>query len=128
MPRYEGDLVFAAARTPPGSCGKTSLRTVRITRYLERLMSIVAWIIMGLVAGLIARGMLNGMNQGLPADLLLGIVGAVGAGWVFNGLTTTTVTEFNLYSVLVAFVGAAALILACRRAFRDTRYRRHGVS
>jgi len=42
--------------------------------------------------------------------ILLGIVGAVVGGWLFNTFGMG-VTGFNLYSLLVAFVGAAALLV-----------------
>jgi uncharacterized membrane protein YeaQ/YmgE (transglycosylase-associated protein family) len=65
-------------------------------------------------------------GYGLVGDIVLGIVGAIVGGYV-GGLILgrdLMVTDFNLESVVVAFLGAVALI-AVSRIF--TRRRRFGV-
>ncbi|HOQ27740.1 MAG TPA: GlsB/YeaQ/YmgE family stress response membrane protein, partial [Armatimonadota bacterium] len=47
---------------------------------------------------------------GLLADLLVGILGAVVGGWIFNAIGIGGVTGFNLWSILVATIGAALLL------------------
>ena len=47
-------------------------------------MSFLAWIILGLVAGFIGSKLVNKRGEGLVLDLLLGIVGAIVGGWLFN--------------------------------------------
>ena len=47
-------------------------------------MSIIAWIILGLVSGYIASNIVNKSGEGLVVDIVLGIVGAVAGGFLFN--------------------------------------------
>ncbi|MFN7570921.1 MAG: GlsB/YeaQ/YmgE family stress response membrane protein [Betaproteobacteria bacterium] len=74
-------------------------------------MSLLAWIVLGLVAGFIASRLVNSSGQGLLMDIVLGIVGAVVGGWVFTTFGFAGVTGFNFYSLLVAVVGAALLLI-----------------
>ena len=73
-------------------------------------MGILTWIVLGLVAGWLAAQFMRG-GYGLVGDIVLGIVGAIVGGYV-GGLLLgrDLVTGFNLESVIVAFVGAVALI------------------
>ena len=82
-------------------------------------MSIFAWIILGIVAGFIGSKIVNKRGEGLVLDLLLGIVGAIAGGWLFNTFGASGVTGLNLYSLLVAVVGAVVVLVvyhAIRRA------------
>ena len=74
-------------------------------------MSIFAWIILGLIAGFIGSKVVNNRGEGLVLDLVLGIVGAVAGGWLFNLFGVSGVTGLNLYSLLVAVVGAIAVLV-----------------
>jgi uncharacterized membrane protein YeaQ/YmgE (transglycosylase-associated protein family) len=74
-------------------------------------MSILAWIILGLLAGFIGSKIVNKSGEGLMLDLVLGIVGAVVGGWLFNTFGHTGVTGLNLYSLLVAVVGAIVVLV-----------------
>lgn len=47
-------------------------------------MSFLAWIVLGLISGFIASKMVNKSGAGAIADIVLGIVGAVVGGWLFN--------------------------------------------
>ncbi|MCJ2079202.1 GlsB/YeaQ/YmgE family stress response membrane protein, partial [Methylobacterium sp. E-016] len=47
-------------------------------------MSLLAWIVLGLIAGFIGSKIVNNTGQGLVVDILLGIVGAVVGGFLFN--------------------------------------------
>ena len=73
-------------------------------------MSIIAWIVLGLIAGFIASKIVSGSGQGLLLDMVLGIVGAVVGGYLFAAFGATGVTGFNLWSMLVAIVGAALVL------------------
>ena len=75
------------------------------------IMGIVAWIVLGLVAGFVASKIVNKRGEGIPLDIALGIVGAVGGGWVFNRFGFAGVTGFNVWSLLVAVTGATALLV-----------------
>jgi uncharacterized membrane protein YeaQ/YmgE (transglycosylase-associated protein family) len=74
-------------------------------------MSIIAWIVLGLIAGFIASKIVNKQGEGLVLDIVLGIVGAVVGGWLFTQFGAAGVTGFNLYSVLVAVVGAIVVLV-----------------
>jgi uncharacterized membrane protein YeaQ/YmgE (transglycosylase-associated protein family) len=54
-------------------------------------------------------------NESWPGallDIVLGIVGAVVGGWLFNTFGAAGVTGLNLYSLLVAVIGAVVLLVA----------------
>ena len=82
-------------------------------------MSIFAWIILGLIAGFISSKIVNKRGEGLVLDLIVGIVGAIAGGWLFNTFGASGVTGLNLYSLMVAVVGAVVVLVvyhAIRRA------------
>jgi uncharacterized membrane protein YeaQ/YmgE (transglycosylase-associated protein family) len=83
-------------------------------------MSFLAWIVLGLIAGFIASKIVNKSGSGILMDILLGIVGALVGGWLFNTFGGTGVTGLNLYSMLVAVVGAV-LVLVIYHAIRGRR-------
>ncbi|MDP8988677.1 MAG: GlsB/YeaQ/YmgE family stress response membrane protein [Acidobacteriota bacterium] len=74
-------------------------------------MSFLAWIVLGLLAGFIASKIVNKQGEGLFLDIVLGIVGAVAGGWLFNTFGASGVTGLNLYSLMVAVVGAVVLLV-----------------
>lgn len=74
-------------------------------------MSILGWIVLGLIAGFIASKIVNKTGAGIITDILLGIVGAVVGGFLFQQLGHSPVTGFNLYSMFVAVVGAVVVLL-----------------
>ena len=78
-------------------------------------MGIIAWIILGLVAGWLASVVMGtNAQQGLVGDILLGVVGALVGGFLFNLLGADGATGLNLWSLFVAFIGASVLIWAGR--------------
>jgi uncharacterized membrane protein YeaQ/YmgE (transglycosylase-associated protein family) len=82
-------------------------------------MSILAWIVLGLVAGFIGSKIVNKSGEGLIRDIILGVVGAVVGGWLFTAFGASGVTGLNLYSLLVAVIGAIVVLVlyhAIRRA------------
>jgi uncharacterized membrane protein YeaQ/YmgE (transglycosylase-associated protein family) len=82
-------------------------------------MSILAWIVLGLLAGFIGSKIVNKQGDGFVVDILLGVVGAVVGGWLFNTFGAAGVTGLNLYSLLVAVVGSVVFLVlyhALRRA------------
>jgi uncharacterized membrane protein YeaQ/YmgE (transglycosylase-associated protein family) len=74
-------------------------------------MSFLAWIVLGLFAGFIGSKIVNKRGEGLFLDIILGIVGAVAGGWLFNTFGASGVTGLNLYSLMVAVVGAGVLLV-----------------
>lgn len=73
-------------------------------------MSIVAWIILGLIAGWIASKIYAGSGQGLVMNIVIGVIGAFVGGILFSAVGGAPVTGFNLYSMVVAVVGAIAVL------------------
>ena len=74
-------------------------------------MSILAWIVVGLIAGFIGSKIVNKTGSGLVMDIVLGIVGAIVGGFLFNMFGAHGATGINLYSILVAVVGAVIVLL-----------------
>jgi len=74
-------------------------------------MSIIGWIILGLIAGFIASKIVNKSGHGFFIDLVLGIVGAIVGGFIFSALGGSGITGFNLYSMVVAIIGAIVVLL-----------------
>ena len=82
-------------------------------------MSVLAWIVLGLIAGFIGSKIVNKTGEGVALDIILGIVGATVGGWLFNMFGARGVSGLNLYSLLVAVVGAVVVLVvyhAIRRA------------
>ncbi|HWE06862.1 MAG TPA: GlsB/YeaQ/YmgE family stress response membrane protein [Rhizomicrobium sp.] len=75
-------------------------------------MSILAWIILGLIAGFIGSKIVNKSGEGLILDIVLGIVGAIVGGWLFRFFGSTGVSGLNLWSMLVAIIGAVVVLVA----------------
>jgi uncharacterized membrane protein YeaQ/YmgE (transglycosylase-associated protein family) len=86
-------------------------------------MSFIAWIVLGLVAGFIGSKIVNKTGEGIFLDIVLGIVGAVLGGWLFNTFGAGGVSGLNLYSILVAVIGAV-IVLLLYHAIRRVVYTR----
>ena len=74
-------------------------------------MSLIAWLVVGLVAGWIASMIVNRRGEGLIMDIVLGVVGAFVGGFLFHMFGHTGVNGINLYSIFVAVVGAAVVLV-----------------
>ena len=74
-------------------------------------MSILAWIVLGLIAGFIGSKLVNKTGEGVVLDIVLGIVGAVVGGFIFSTFGAHGVTGLNLYSLLVAVIGAVVVLV-----------------
>ncbi len=85
-------------------------------------MDIIIWIVVGLIAGWLASLVMGG-GFGLLGDLILGIVGALVGGFIFSLLGLGgAITGLNLYSILVAFVGAVIVLWIARLIGGRRRY------
>ncbi len=73
-------------------------------------MSIIAWLVVGLIAGWIGSLIVNRRGDGLLLDIVLGVVGAVVGGFLFNLLGHSGVSGINLYSIFVAVIGAVVVL------------------
>ena len=74
-------------------------------------MSILAWLILGLIAGFIASKIVNKSGEGLILDIVLGIVGAVVGGFLFNAFGQVGVDGLNIYSLVVSVIGAIVVLV-----------------
>lgn len=84
------------------------------------IVNVILWIILGALAGWIASLIVKtNRQQGFLLDILVGIVGAFLGGIIFRLFGAQGVTGFNLYSIVVAIIGAVVLlwiVKAVRRA------------
>lgn len=83
-------------------------------------MSIIGWIIFGLITGFIASKVMNDKGEGCLIDIALGLVGAMVGGFIFSQIGGSGITGFNIYSMLVAVVGAI-VVLAIYHAITGRR-------
>jgi uncharacterized membrane protein YeaQ/YmgE (transglycosylase-associated protein family) len=78
-------------------------------------MGIIAWIVVGVIAGALAKLIMPGDDPGgIIVTILLGIVGAFVGGFVVNLLGGAGVSGFNLWSIVVATIGAIILLAVYR--------------
>ena len=84
--------------------------------------TILVFIVVGLVAGLLARLVMPGRDPGgLVVTTLIGIAGAFIGGLILQFLGSAAgVTGINIWSILVATLGAV-ILLAIYRLFADRR-------
>jgi uncharacterized membrane protein YeaQ/YmgE (transglycosylase-associated protein family) len=74
-------------------------------------MGIILWIIFGALVGWIASLIMNtDAQQGAGLNIIVGILGAVIGGWLMSAFGKGGVSGFNLYSFVVALIGAIVLI------------------
>jgi uncharacterized membrane protein YeaQ/YmgE (transglycosylase-associated protein family) len=78
-------------------------------------MNLILWIIFGALAGWIASLLMKtDQSQGTITDIVLGVVGAMVGGFVMNFFGQPGVNGFNLYSLIVAVIGACITIYVGR--------------
>jgi len=77
-------------------------------------MNLILWLVLGALAGFLARLILGYATGRWWLDILLGILGAVVGGYIAVALGLGPVTGFNLYSLLIAILGACLLLVIIR--------------
>jgi uncharacterized membrane protein YeaQ/YmgE (transglycosylase-associated protein family) len=82
-------------------------------------VTIIAWIVLGLIAGFIASKIVNKSGDGVLLDIGLGVVGAIVGGWLFNTFGMAGVSGVNLYSLLVAVLGAVVVLVVYHALMRS---------
>lgn len=82
-------------------------------------MSIILWIVFGGLVGWVASLIMKSSpQQGIVMDVVVGVIGAFLGGWIMRTINGQGLTgQFDLYSFLVALLGAVVL-LAIVKAFR----------
>lgn len=74
-------------------------------------MGILAYVLLGGIAGWLASLVMGtDAQQGVFMNIVVGIIGAFIGGMLFNFLGTAGMTGFNLWSLIVATIGAIVLI------------------
>jgi uncharacterized membrane protein YeaQ/YmgE (transglycosylase-associated protein family) len=89
-------------------------------------MGILGWIIVGLVAGALARWVTKAGQMGCVATTVVGIVGALIGGALYQlatGADSDTFDDFDIGSIAVAFLGAVLLLLILQALGRSSRRR-----
>jgi uncharacterized membrane protein YeaQ/YmgE (transglycosylase-associated protein family) len=78
-------------------------------------MGVIYWIIVGLIAGALGKLILPGDDPGgFIVTLLIGMAGALVGGFIVGLLGGTGITGFNIWSILVATIGAIVLLAVFR--------------
>jgi uncharacterized membrane protein YeaQ/YmgE (transglycosylase-associated protein family) len=79
-------------------------------------MGFIAWIVVGAIAGFLANQVM-GSHEGLLMMVVLGIVGGLIGGFVATSvLHIWSVNGINIESILIATLGAIAVIFVARFA------------
>jgi uncharacterized membrane protein YeaQ/YmgE (transglycosylase-associated protein family) len=106
------DLVSHASETGGGRTCGIGAAFLAIERRIA--VSILGWIILGGLAGWLASVLVRGTGLGIIADILVGIVGAFIGGIIVSALGGQGITGFNIWSFIVALIGAIVLLLIVR--------------
>lgn len=80
-------------------------------------MNILLWLIFGALAGWLASA-IAGSRSGLLINIILGIVGALIGGFIMSFFGFSPIDGFNLYSFIVAVIGALILIAIGRAVYK----------
>jgi uncharacterized membrane protein YeaQ/YmgE (transglycosylase-associated protein family) len=73
-------------------------------------MSVLGWIFFGAITGWLGSLIVNSRGQGCFLNIALGLVGAMVGGFIFSAIGGSSITGFNVYSMLVAIVGAIVVL------------------
>jgi uncharacterized membrane protein YeaQ/YmgE (transglycosylase-associated protein family) len=67
--------------------------------------------VLGLIAGFIARKIVHKSGDGVSLDFLLGVVGGVVGGYLYQTFGTARVARVNIYSLVVAVAGGVICLV-----------------
>lgn len=73
-------------------------------------MGVIGFLVLGLIAGYIASLLVNHKGEGIFGDIILGIVGAMVGGFTAHLLGFHGITSFNIYSLMIAVLGAVIVL------------------
>jgi len=74
-------------------------------------MGVIGWIVVGFVAGAFAKAVAGrGWHIGCLGTIVIGVLGGVIGGTLFNLAGDEGIGEFGLRSMFVAFIGAVLLL------------------
>lgn len=77
-------------------------------------MDPITWLTVGIIAGLVASATVGGYRQGRAGDIVVGVVGALGGGWLVHALGIGLPIGGLPGNALVAFTGAVVLLVLFR--------------
>lgn len=77
-------------------------------------MAVLGWMVLGALAGWLSSRFVRGASLGIPGDIAVGIIGGLLGGFVVSQLGGQGITDFNWRNLVIAFIGAAALLLISR--------------
>jgi len=77
-------------------------------------MNIILWLILGGIAGWLASLVVRGTGLGIIGDIVVGIIGGFIGGFIVSLFGGAGVTGFNIWSLIVAVIGAVVLLLIVR--------------
>src|SRR5579871_5808476 len=110
-------VMFQWKKSPQGLVVAGWLAALAVTAHARPLtgearesMSFLSWVVLGLLAGFIGSMLSNRRGEGVLLDILLGIAGAFAGGWIFRIFGAPGVTGLNVYSIIVAVIGAVILL------------------
>jgi uncharacterized membrane protein YeaQ/YmgE (transglycosylase-associated protein family) len=87
-------------------------------------VGVIGWIIVGFVAGAFARALTgSGSRLGCLGTIVVGILGGLLGGIIFNAAGSRGIGRFGLWSMFVAFVGACVLLIVVGFVTGDRRGR-----
>jgi len=78
---------------------------------------IITWIVIGLIAGFLASVFVRGRGLGLLGNVVIGLLGALIGGFLFNILNVQVspalagTINIRLIDIIVAFIGALIILL-----------------
>jgi uncharacterized membrane protein YeaQ/YmgE (transglycosylase-associated protein family) len=101
--------------------------SVNGTPIVLNLDSLLLWVLVGLVAGFLASHLALGHGLGLFWDVIVGILGALFGGIVLAGFLHFQIAVEGhpiVSSIIMAFIGAAILLLIVRLFAGRRGYRR----
>lgn len=77
---------------------------------MENVGNILSWVVFGGIAGWIASIFFGG-KKGCITNIILGVIGSVVGGALFQHFGQQGITGFNLPSLGIAIVGAAVVLV-----------------
>ncbi len=83
-------------------------------------MGLIVWLVVGAIAGFLASLVMRSPH-GVIMDIILGIIGAFVGGLIMNLFGQSGPGGFDIYSILVATLGAI-VVIAIHRMFVRRAY------
>ena len=74
-------------------------------------MELLSWIFFGALIGWISNLLVKGKGRGCFGNALIGIIGSVIGGFIFNFFGKRGVIGFDLESIIVGVIGSIVLLI-----------------